>query len=67
MRLKESFSSHWFIVILNLSLDDIINCKETTTFIKVWEKNIECKRERNPQFGVNTRTFVWIIQRAWKV
>ena len=42
IRLKKSFSNHWLMVRLNLSLDSIRNCKETTIFVK----------ERNPQFGI---------------
>ena len=42
VRLKKSFSNHWSMVRLNLSSDDVKNCKETTTFVK----------ERNLQFGV---------------
>ena len=41
IRLKNSFSDHWLMVRLNLSSDDVRNCKELT-FVK----------ERNPQFGV---------------
>ena len=33
---------------LNLSLDDVRNCKGTTTFVK----------EKNPLFGVYTRTLI---------
>ena len=40
--LKNSYSHHWLMVKLNLSSDDVRNCKETTTFVK----------ERNPQFGL---------------
>ena len=42
VRLKKSFSNHWSMVRLNLSSDDVKNCKETTTFVK----------ERNLHFGV---------------
>ena len=31
---------------LNLSPDDVRNCKETTTFVKKWEKIIECKKKK---------------------
>ena len=30
MRLKRSFSNHWLMGRLNLSSDDVRNCKETT-------------------------------------
>ena len=33
------------MVRLNLSSDGVINCKETTTFVKECEKNIECKKK----------------------
>ena len=36
------------MVRLNLGSDDVRNCKETTTFVK----------EKNPQFGVQARTFI---------
>ena len=39
MRLKNIFSNHWLMVRLNLSSDDVRNCKETT-FVK----------EKNPEF-----------------
>ena len=41
MRLKNSFSNDWLNVRFNLSSDDVINCKETTSV-----------KERNPQFDV---------------
>ena len=41
MKLKNSFSNHWLMLRLNLSSDDVRNCKETT-FVK----------ERNRQFGI---------------
>ena len=44
---KELFKS--LMVRLNLSSDDVRNCKETTTFIK---------KKRNPRFGVYTRSFI---------
>ena len=50
MWLKNSFLNHWLMVRLNVSSDDVRNCKETT-FVK----------ERNPQFGLQTRTFIWKI------
>ena len=33
------------MVRLNLSSDDVRNCKETTTFVKECEKIIECKKK----------------------
>ena len=36
---KRSFSNNWLMVRLNLSSDDIKNCKETTTFVKECKKN----------------------------
>ena len=42
MRLKKSFSNHWLIMRLNLSLDDIKNCKDTTALFK----------EKNPRFDI---------------
>ena len=45
LKLKRSFSSHWLMVRLNWSSDNIRNCKETTTFIKECKKNIECKKK----------------------
>ena len=41
MRLNNSFSNHLLMVRLNLSLDNVRNCKETTFL-----------NERNPQFGL---------------
>ena len=41
MRLKNSFSNDWLNVRFNLSSDDVINCKETTSV-----------KERNPQLDV---------------
>ena len=40
MILKNSFSNHWLMMNLNLSSDDVRNCK-IITFVK----------ERRPQFG----------------
>ena len=48
MRLNKAFSN-WLIVRLNLSSDEVRNCKEATVFIK----------KKNPQFGVYTKTFIW--------
>ena len=45
MRLKENFSSHWLIVRLNLSLNNVRNCEETITFIKECEKTIKCEKK----------------------
>ena len=56
-RSKKSFSNHWLIVRLNLRSDDVRNCEETTTLVE----------ERNPQFGVQIRTFIWRIQRSRQV
>ena len=39
MRLKRSFSNHCLMGRLNLSSDDVRNCKETTTFVKKCKKN----------------------------
>ena len=41
MILMNSFSNHWLMMNLNLSSDDVRNCKKIT-FVK----------ERSPQFGV---------------
>ena len=45
MGLKRSFSNNWLMVRLNLSSDNVRNCKETTTFVKECEKIIECKKK----------------------
>ena len=37
------------MVRLNLSLDDVRNCKETTTFVKECKKIIECKKKGIPK------------------
>ena len=42
---KRSFSNNWLMVRLNLSSDDIKNCKETTTFVKECKKIIEYKKK----------------------
>ena len=34
------------MVRLNVSLDDLRNCKERTMFVKKREKSIECKKKR---------------------
>ena len=34
------------MVRLNISLDDVRNCKERTMFVKKREKSIECKKKR---------------------
>ena len=44
IRSKKSFLNHWVLVKLNLSSDDIRNCKETK-FVKECEKNVECKKK----------------------
>ena len=51
MWLKNRFSNHWLMVRLNLCSDDKRNCKKTTLV-----------KQRNSQFGVQTRTFIWKIQ-----
>ena len=44
VRLKMSFLNNCLMVRLNLSSDGIGNCKETNTFVKECDKNIECKK-----------------------
>ena len=39
---KENHSNHSLIAGLNLSSYNVRNCKETTTFVKECETNIEC-------------------------
>ena len=49
--IKEGFSNHWLMVRLNLSVDDIRNCKETTTFVKECKKIVECKKKGIPNLA----------------
>ena len=49
------------MVRLNLSLDDVRNCEETTKFVKECEKIIEWKKKG---IKVRTRTFSWKIAKA---
>ena len=56
MWLKNRFSDHWLMVRLNLCSHDKRNCKKAT-FIK----------ERNPQFGIQKRTFIWKIKTVGQV
>ena len=45
MGLKMNFSNHGLMVRLNLSLDNVRNCEETTTFMKKYKKMIKCKNK----------------------
>ena len=45
MGLKMNFSNHGLMVRLNLSLNNVRNCEETTTFMKKYEKIIKCKNK----------------------
>ena len=40
MELNRSFSNHWFMIRLNLNLDNVRNCEETTMFVKKCKKNV---------------------------
>ena len=44
--LKLNFSNHRFMVRLNLSLDNVRNCEETTKFMKQCKKNIKYEKKR---------------------
>ena len=45
MGLKVNFSNHGLMVRLNLGLDNVRNCEETTKFMKRSKKNIKCKNK----------------------
>ena len=43
--LKMNFPTHWLMVRLNLSLDNVRNCEDTTMFAKEFEKIINHKKK----------------------
>ena len=51
MGLKSNLKStirgnYWFMMILNLSSDNIRNCEETNVFVKESKEIIKCKKKR---------------------
>ena len=38
--------NYWFMMILNLSSDNIRNCEETNVFVKESKEIIKCKKKR---------------------
>ena len=53
MTFKMNFSNHCLTVRLNLSLDNVRNCEETTTLVKEYEKIIKCKKKEILNLRIN--------------
>ena len=53
MELNRSFSNHWFMIRLNLNLDNVRNCEETLMFVKKCEKMCNIRRKESPIWRIN--------------
>ena len=53
MELNRSFSNHWFMIRLNLNLDNERNCEETPMFVKKCKKMCNIRRKESPICRIN--------------